>query len=121
MHLTAELWNEMYPKGTAVRYWGHTVEDERPCELHCDTTTRSEAWDVGSQTIVLCKGIAGGLAVTHLMPLVPRKAETLCFACHGTGEAPGKPIGMEDLDRDDLELLVDWYQRENLLLRTGDD
>lgn len=65
--MTADEWNAAHPVGTPVRYW--PVMPKREGEA-VDTVTRSEAWSPmersSSRAIVLVKGIAGGVALSHL-------------------------------------------------------
>ena len=61
---TSAEWNSAYPIGTLVRYW--PVMPKREGEA-IDTTTRSEAWMLGhGKHVVLVKGIAGGVLLSHL-------------------------------------------------------
>lgn len=60
--MTADEWNAAHPVGTPVRFW--PVMPKREGEA-VDTVTRSEAW-TSSRAIVLVKGIAGGVALSHL-------------------------------------------------------
>lgn len=60
--MTADEWNAAHPVGTPVRFW--PVMPPREGEA-VDTVTRSEAWELG-RSVVLVKGIAGGVALSHL-------------------------------------------------------
>jgi len=64
--MTADEWNSLHPVGTPVRYW--PVLPSREGE-GVDTVTRSEAWTETWRAkcpIVLVKGIAGGVLLSHL-------------------------------------------------------
>ncbi len=69
MHLsgahTADSWNAAHPIGTTVRYWPvYPPIDSIPPQ---DTTTRSEAWELGDGSVVVkVVGIAGGVRLTHV-------------------------------------------------------
>jgi hypothetical protein len=66
--LTASQWNELYPVGTDVRYW--PIRDEPECR---DSTTRSEAWELGhGEPVVKIKGQAGGVLLSHLIVIIPK-------------------------------------------------
>lgn len=60
--MTADEWNANHSVGTPVRFW--PVMPKRDGEA-VDTATRSEAWELG-RPVVLVKGIAGGVALSHL-------------------------------------------------------
>jgi len=64
--IKAEDWNSKYPIGTKVRYWPiKGIEKE-----YIDTTTRSEAWELGhGEVIVKIVGRTGGCAISHMAVL----------------------------------------------------
>ena len=58
-------WNAANPIGTKVLYW--PVLPPMDAYPPVETETRSEAWDLASKhSIVLVKGIAGGVHLGHL-------------------------------------------------------
>ena len=62
---TADSWNAVHPIGTAVRYWPilPPIDSAPPV----DTTTRSEAWELGDgSAVVLIKGKSGGIHLSHV-------------------------------------------------------
>ena len=60
--MTAEQFNELYPKGTRVRYYSIRGEDS-----YTEETTRSEAWELGDGSpVVLLEGRSGGFSIEHL-------------------------------------------------------
>ena len=60
-----ELWNAVHPIGTRVRYWRGLRSGEGQV-----STTRSEAWRLGSgEPVVMVEGCAGGIALTHVVAL----------------------------------------------------
>ena len=62
---SAESWNNLYPVGTAVRYWPMlpAIHSAPPVE----TTTRSEAWTLGDGcAVVAVMGKAGGVCLSHI-------------------------------------------------------
>jgi hypothetical protein len=62
---TAESWNVTHPIGTLVRYWPiyPPIESAPPI----DTTTRSEAWELGDGSVVVCiVGKSGGVSLSHV-------------------------------------------------------
>lgn len=62
---TAGSWNAAHPVGTAVRYW--PVYPPRDGIPPIDTSTRSDAWEVGDGAVVVkVVGIAGGVRLTHV-------------------------------------------------------
>ena len=61
---TAAEWNEKHPIGTEVTFWPGAREGDGRI-----SKTRSSAWDVCGQPVVLVKGYAGGIALTHVVPL----------------------------------------------------
>lgn len=61
-------WNELYPVGTPVRYW--PVLPPTRSAPPFDTTTRSEAWTLGSgDVVVLVVGRTGGVRLSHVETL----------------------------------------------------
>lgn len=62
---TAETWNAAHPVGTRVRYWPvYPPIDSVP---PLDTTTRSEAWELGDGTVVVkISGRTGGVHLAHI-------------------------------------------------------
>lgn len=63
--MTAPMWNEACPIGTAVRYW--PIWPPIPSVPPVDTRTRSEAWALGDGTVVvLIEGKSGGVGLTHV-------------------------------------------------------
>ena len=61
-------WNAAHTTGTPVGYF--RVKPPRTAEDVVTTRTVSEAWLMGGHTAVLqVKGIVGGVALTHCMPL----------------------------------------------------
>lgn len=82
--LTAEQWNEQHPVGTPVMAYpgirpddpvaityrerakaGRTYGSTDPCK-RLETTTRSRAWNLGGEPVVMVDGYAGGIALTHI-------------------------------------------------------
>lgn len=62
---TQASWNAAYPVGTAIRYWPiYPPVDGVPA---VDTTTRSEAWELGDgSVVVLIAGKSGGVHLSHV-------------------------------------------------------
>lgn len=62
---TAESWNAAHPIGTRVRYW--SIYPPIPSVPPLDTTTRSEAWELGDgSVVVLIEGRTGGVHLSHI-------------------------------------------------------
>lgn len=71
--------NEVYPIGTAVRAW----RGVRGGGGGIDTKTRSAAYVLSGHTPVVCvDGVAGCIALTHILPLVGR----VCRQCGCTDD-----------------------------------
>ncbi len=91
-------WNESHPIGTKVFYWPGIREGPGiPSE------TRSTAWDLCGSPVVMLKGRAGGIALTHVEVAVLKKQ-----VCKEPGCADGTITergcqGTEELRRDGLE------------------
>ena len=64
-------WNEAHPIGTRVRYWTMAREGEGKL-----SRTRSEAWEICGHASVKVKGKAGGIALSHIEPVM-----ILCAYC----------------------------------------
>lgn len=63
--MTADEWNERYAVGTRVRY--SPVRGEH---TYVDTSTRSEAWELGhGAPVVKVDRVTGGVALDHLQVL----------------------------------------------------
>jgi len=62
--ISADAWNELYPVGTPVRYWNIAGDP-----AFVDSRTRSAAWDSGGDPIVMIDGRAGGVCLSHLLPI----------------------------------------------------
>lgn len=61
-------WNARYRMGDPVRYWPGVREGEGT-----ESRLRSAAWVLGSgEPVVKVDGYAGGIALTHVEPLVER-------------------------------------------------
>ncbi len=52
--MRADVFNTRYPPGTSVIYAGRR------------TTTRSMAWELGAEAVVLIEGVLTGVAIRHL-------------------------------------------------------
>lgn len=62
---TADEWNASVPIGTKVRYW--PILPPIASAPSVETTTRSEAWELGSgHPVVKIAGKAGGVHLSHL-------------------------------------------------------
>ncbi len=76
LEATVEAWNAQCPVGTQVRYYPVLPQ---PAGIPAvETTTRSEAWTIGSgHGLVLLTGKSGGVSLLHLEVLtaVSRGAE----------------------------------------------
>lgn len=59
---TAEDWNKRYPVGTLVEYWSGELKGS-PRRAR----TRTKAWDVCGTPVVGVSGVAGGIALSHIM------------------------------------------------------
>lgn len=60
--MTAAEWNAKHPIGTTVRYWPVLRRDD-----YIETTTRSEAWELGDGTpVVALTGKGGGCCLSHI-------------------------------------------------------
>ena len=58
-----QQWNATCPKGTKVRYFSIACEDLKFVE----TTTRSEAWIIGGDSlVVMLDGVSGCVACDHI-------------------------------------------------------
>lgn len=68
LHLTAEQFNERYPIGTPVTaYPGFRPETVRTTDVPTLTThTRSRAWNLGPEPVVMVDGYPGGIALDHI-------------------------------------------------------
>jgi site-specific DNA-methyltransferase (adenine-specific) len=72
---TAASWNEAHPVGTDCRYW--PVYPPVPLVPPVETTTRSEAWELGDGSpVVLVVGKTGGVALSHLEVILPGSSES---------------------------------------------
>lgn len=56
-----QYWNDAYPVGTPVRYWPGLREGEGT-----ESTTRSSAWILGEDAVVMVVGKSGGIALSHV-------------------------------------------------------
>jgi hypothetical protein len=67
-----EQFNEVCPIGTPVLYWpGERLGEARK------SVTRSTAWLLGGHTpVVMVKGYAGGIALSHVMGYTPEQSTT---------------------------------------------
>lgn len=63
-------WNETWPVGTAVLYWSGARQG-----LGRLGQTRSTAWMCSVSPVVSCTGYAGGIALTHVEPLLTLNAD----------------------------------------------
>ena len=60
--MTTQEWNTLHSIGTKVKYYPVKKRSD-----YRETTTRSEAWELGDGTpVVLIKGQAGGVSLAHL-------------------------------------------------------
>jgi len=60
--LTAKMFNETYPEGTAFRYYSVRGDSN-----FIETRTRSRAWELGhGEPVVLVEGVTGGVCIEHL-------------------------------------------------------
>lgn len=63
--LDEESFNQLFPVGTAVRYYPVAGRSE-----FIETQTRSECWSLGSgELVVLIKGRTGGVSIHHLVKI----------------------------------------------------
>jgi len=62
---SVEQWNATHVVGIAVRYWSGLREGPG-----VESRTRSTAWDVCGTPVVLVEGRAGGIALSHVEPVV---------------------------------------------------
>lgn len=73
--ISAEEWNEVWPKGTEVIFFP-VVKEGRPVvgpdSKPQHTKTRSEAWMLGEHAVVSIEGRAGGVAISHLAVLTAK-------------------------------------------------
>lgn len=62
MKISAEIWNKKYPPGTRVKYFPF-----HGSEYFKETTTRSEAWNLGNiDTVVKILGNPGSVSLERL-------------------------------------------------------
>lgn len=57
-------WNEHVPIGTPVLFWPGAREGQGR-----ETRTRTKAWNMSGQPVVMVHGYAGGIALTHVTPI----------------------------------------------------
>lgn len=63
--MTAAVWNERHPVGTAVDYYPIAGDPE-----FVRTETRTPAWELGhGAAVVSVKGKTGGVLISHCRPL----------------------------------------------------
>ncbi|MFL0802412.1 MAG: hypothetical protein K6L81_01755 [Agarilytica sp.] len=67
MSISAEEFNELYPKGTPV-----ILADDFGKEHQ--TNTRSEAWDLCGTLVVMVEGRSGGYDLSRLKPMETHNA-----------------------------------------------
>jgi len=66
-----DQFNERVPVGTPVLFWPGVREGAGR-----ESATRSAAWTLGGHTaVVLVEGYAGGIALTHVMPILPETGD----------------------------------------------
>lgn len=79
--VTAELWNELYPVGTPVRYWSGIRKGKGVL-----TKTRAPAWTLSQKPedahLVCVEGCAGGISLTHVEAVTPLPSLELAKRCH---------------------------------------
>jgi len=64
--MKSEEWNRRFPIGTRVRYY-----PIQGVKKYIETTTRSEAWELGhGVAVVKINGRTGGVALSHLFVVV---------------------------------------------------
>jgi hypothetical protein len=67
VNAAADEWNRLHPVGTpVVAYPGVRPEEFPTIAKRLETTTRSVAWMLGGEPVVMVHGYAGGIALSHI-------------------------------------------------------
>lgn len=131
-NLGAAEWNKRYPVGIPVRYWSVLIAGSQPQ----NTKTRSEAWNLGHESVVQIDGVSGGVALTHLdvlhsvrshprfasrCPVVVERADTGLLEdgfCLDVSEGGMRVKGPSKLDVDDeVKLHLDFEGLDEVTIR----
>lgn len=99
--MSADDWNARYPVGTPVTaYPGFRPEIGGADVPTLHTTTRSRAWNLGAEPVVMVDGYAGGISLNHIDPRdepAPDPATTRpAWRCTATNPDTSQPCWLPD-------------------------